>query len=1118
MKKLFKKVVGYAAFALAALVPALSANAVTFYLDTEAAGSTWSKAEFYYWWDGGNKTLTGEKVQGTNYVWKFTSDFEESNYLFKNGNWDGSNQTVNGAERIKDGHLYKLTDKVTSGSDNNKWNFKDQGPYTPVSTTYQWYLKSAAWNNWNDKKNFTLQSDGTYLLKNVDITAGSEFKAFMTTNNGNAKGYRYGNNDENYSFDAPKDEMLYEKGYNMKLNTAGKYSFTIYQDRSNWKMKTVKAGNAPEHVYVIGSIKDNKWNTGNTPEMTKNDSKFTLSNVELVNDGDKAKFTLITKLGDDWPAVNGSNRFGPSSESDTDASTTAANMVKEYKVGTDVRSAKNWLIAAGTYDLVFDYDALTLTITESRVTPPEPGELSWYLDDTKFTKVSDGEFTLTKNMGTSDFHIYKKEGSSKQGYNYNSDTQWGWDIKDGDDMQLNENDKAMKMINGGIYLYTIYRVGSNWNMKVVSTIAVPDKLDLNYKYDDKWQTSVGMNKNGSKFTCTLNGVKQSKDYFFHFNSGSTCYQSTSNQNDAHYTNGDGRKLDFKIQNGDGQYDFKYYYGDSECDLTIEIDFATMKVTVLRSNYTEPVQPDNQYYLLGDVNNWMNDGTYKTNGKEYGYGYSKAENGVRADYQFDGPQTINGSDNWYVLDMKKTKTGGKLWGQFTIVQDNGVFQPAKLEENRHDGRDVINWKGNWEQWSNAYDRTSNTNDYLRETVKAYKDVPSNLADSAGVAEKVRRSNFHLAHNLYKGVKIYFNPTTSKIFMTYSDYQDFYIYLSTTADRADENGVRKVNVIKESMNNDNYTLDFSSLRVVNSEGDLTSDTETLMEHKKITDESSEGDELPNGLKFTNYWKIKIPNGLEGPSGQKFMVSLYNAKDENAQKMTSIFLNNLYFIDGVRVFATPSADVEVAAVSYRIYGLPADGDPENLQIFAADGTQKAVKEDPKDEFGWVDLQWGDFGYHPTSTSWWPGSVPAEYSDIVAQKTGFYPTKKDDTKFYEVPASHASKCIQWKITYGKRPSAANGMKKTRTGVQLNPATADLTVDRSDLNADWVLNGRHKELVIGVATGVEDIEMEDGEISEEGEAVAPVYYNLQGVRVAEPQHGLYIKVTGNKSEKILVK
>ena len=96
--------------------------------------------------------------------------------------------------------------------------------------------------------------------------------------------------------------------------------------------------------------------------------------------------------------------------------------------------------------------------------------------------------------------------------------------------------------------------------------------------------------------------------------------------------------------------------------------------------------------------------------------------------------------------------------------------------------------------------------------------------------------------------------------------------------------------------------------------------------------------------------------------------------------------------------------------------------------------------------------------------------------------------------------------------------MKKTRTGVQLNPATADLTVDRRDLNADWVLNGRHKELVIGVATGVEDIEMEDGEISEEGEVVAPVYYNLQGVRVNNPENGLFIQVKGSKATKVLVK
>ncbi len=897
MKKLFKKVAGFAAFALAALVPALSANAVTFYLDTEAAGSTWSKAEFYYWWGSGDKTLPGEKVQGTNYVWKFTSDFEESNYLFKNGNWDGSNQTVNGAAKIQNGHLYKLTDKVTSGSDNNKWNFKDEGTYA-------------------------VGPSELYILGNVNGNSAWNNNTHFKMNRSVVNGY--------YS-------------YTLDITGGGYFGFTT---------KSASNENACEYGYASGG---QTVIAGNTYDITSSDGK-------------------------------GMN------------------------------------LAAGNY---------TITVT--------------------FTSATAAKMTIA----------------------------------------------------GG-------------------QIAEPDNLDLKYKYDNNWQT-VGMTKDGSKFTCTLKGVQQSKDYFFHFNSGFTCYQSTSVQDDDHYTDGDGRKLDFKIQDGDGKYDFKYYYGNSECDLTIEIDFSTMKVTVLRSNYTEPVQPDNQYYFLGDVNNWMNDGTY-TNVKEYGYGYSKAENGVRADYQFI-PTTINGSDNWYVLDLANTATNGRLWGQFTIIQDNGCFKAAEKEENKNDGRDVINWKGSFAQWANQYDRETATDSYKAETLKAYQSVDAAVADLNSVSQAVKgnRSNFHLDHNLYKNVKIYFNPTDQKIFMTYEvkpedpkNPEDFYIYLSTTDDRA-VNGDRKVNVIKESMNNDNYTLDFSSVRVVKSDGTLESDTDNKMEHVVLSD-GSEGDELPNGLKFTNYWKIKIPNGLEGPSGQKFVVSIDGAQDEGAKAFTSIFLNNLYFIDGVRVFATHTTEVEVAEVAYRIYGLPADGDPENLQIFAADGSQMAVKDDPNNEFGWVDLQYGDFGYHPTSTSWWAGSVSDNLLDIVAQKTGFYPTKKDDGKFHEVPASHASKCIQWKITYGQRPSAANGMKKTRTGVQLNPATADLTVDRSDRNADWVLNGRHKELVIGIATGVEDIEVEDGEINEEGEAVAPVYYNLQGVRVAEPQHGLYIKVTGNKSEKILVK
>lgn len=1004
MKKLFKKVAGFAALALAALVPSMSANAATIYLDASAA--RWTSANLHYWGNG-TGDITGEQVTGKSNFFKFTNvpDNQNGSFLFqtKKNEWGNDNASkdasdVNVNVTFTNGHVYKLT------AQEGRWKFQDNIFYL--------YCKLADYSNWdfnNPKATFAFNPDNGYYEAKVTTKAG---------NNGN-------------------------------------YFFISTLNTGNYR----------------------SWDSHNNNRYT-------------TGDGDKNPI-------DTWQTAK-------------------------------IANSGSYLVNGAYTDLLFQFDldnGKVRAITE--VTPPTPGEISWYLDNTKFTKVSDGKFTLTKNMGTSDFHIYKEEGSSKQGYNYNSNTSSGWNINDGDDRQLFENGNAMKMINGGIYVYTIYRDGSNWKMKTVKAGNAPEHVYvIGSIKDNNWNTSntPEMTKKGSKFILSnvelVNNGDKAKftlitklgDNWNVVNDSNRFGPSSKSDTDASTTAANNVK-EYKVGTDDVGSAKNWLIAAGTYDLVFDYDALTLTIT--ESGVTPPVQPDNQYYFLGDVNNWMNDGTYPTNGKEYGYGYSKAENGVRADYQFV-PTTLNDDSSWFVLDLSKTKTGGNLWGQFIIVQDKGVFQPAKLEENQNDGRDVINWKGNWEQWSNDYDRIDKNN-YLKETVKAYKDVPSDLAARAGVAEKIKRSNFHLDHNLYKGVKIYFNPTTSKIFMTYSDYQDFYIYLSTDADRK-ENGDRKVNVIKESMNNDNYTLDFSSLRVVNSNGTLESDTNNKMEHVVISNGSgSEGDELPNGLKFTNYWKIKIPNGLEGPSGQKFVVSIDGAQDEGAKAFTSIFLNNLYFIDGVRVFATHSADVQVAAVSYRIYGLPDDGDPENLQIFAADGTQKAVIEDPKDEFGWVDLQWGKFGYHPTSTSWWPEeTVPAGYT----QKTGFYPSFKDEAKtvYYEVPASHASECIQWKITYGQRPSAANGMKKTRTGVQLNPATADLTVDRSDLNADWVLNGRHKELVIGVATGVEDIEMEDGEISEEGEVVAPVYYNLQGVRVAEPQHGLYIKVTGNKSEKILVK
>lgn len=67
------------------------------------------------------------------------------------------------------------------------------------------------------------------------------------------------------------------------------------------------------------------------------------------------------------------------------------------------------------------------------------------------------------------------------------------------------------------------------------------------------------------------------------------------------------------------------------------------------------------------------------------------------------------------------------------------------------------------------------------------------------------------------------------------------------------------------------------------------------------------------------------------------------------------------------------------------------------------------------------------------------------------------------------------------------------------------------EFQSDYIYNIDGTSVPLSSVTGIADI------IGESSDA-APVYYNLQGVRVAEPTNGLYIVVRGNKVAKELVK
>ena len=63
---------------------------------------------------------------------------------------------------------------------------------------------------------------------------------------------------------------------------------------------------------------------------------------------------------------------------------------------------------------------------------------------------------------------------------------------------------------------------------------------------------------------------------------------------------------------------------------------------------------------------------------------------------------------------------------------------------------------------------------------------------------------------------------------------------------------------------------------------------------------------------------------------------------------------------------------------------------------------------------------------------------------------------------------------------------------------------------SDYKLEPSDGNLVVGQSTGVDGIDAESGD--------AAVYYNMQGVRVSDPENGLYIMVKDGKSSKVLVK
>lgn len=558
--------------------------------------------------------------------------------------------------------------------------------------------------------------------------------------------------------------------------------------------------------------------------------------------------------------------------------------------------------------------------------------------------------------------------------------------------------------------------------------------------------------------------------------------------------GNGKGFNWKFKDGsDGTY-------------RIEINFTSRRVHITFSEG----KANNKYFLVGDVNKWLNDGTYKYSIKDenghyldangnivnsedqaatrvVSYGYDVNEHGERDVWELKEvaeneriSSFMDDGETWYKLKMPMYgDVKQALYGQFLIYR--GAWNKAVWKDNKTIYH-TVNWNGTYKKWSN----TVNTDaaEYLKTEAAIAPETVFNCGNKSG--------NLKLQHNYYYNATVYFTPTSDdagKIYVAVedpeNDVKDIYVYYANSNAKDTDRPVIKAN--NSSINTNNYKLDVDLFNKEMEKVDGTLETK-------------------DGVTYSPYWRQKVRPGMECPSGQKITVTLSGATGVSSSNWATINIDDIYFLDGIHVFAQPSSDIKVSKLEFRIYGYSLDG--SEIVVSNPDGTG-AAPDEPTGNLNWTDMNKGNVlsdisGSHDLTGKW-------ETDAENGKNWGSQHTSASLN--HEISPSQATKYIQFRVTYTEIVQTPDGMRRAG-GMRTEVVPNYFALDKSDPSASWVLNGTHKVYTPGIETGVEDIFGD--EFTEDGEEVETIYYNLQGQRVDNPDKGLYIRVRGTKTDKVL--
>lgn len=643
------------------------------------------------------------------------------------------------------------------------------------------------------------------------------------------------------------------------------------------------------------------------------------------------------------------------------------------------------------------------------------------------------------------------------------------------------------------------------NRTVTLKNAYPD-MYLCYKENDQ-QQKVKMDRLGDVYYIRnhkmpkngTNGNTDKQMCFFQFEDSEGNVYHTTNSTDNFWFNKKGAQ-DKCATTGE-----KIWAANGDMNWNITINPTANKVTA------EPYN-NGEYYLVGDCNKWLNDGSYQVNGKDIPYGYVSYKDGNKVygdkeDWKFteSTSQKYLATEGWLSVSI------AKLWGQFTIY--NGPFK----KENGTDKDNVVDWSNEVRgQWSHEQPRTENDADN-KPVNPNYFNKPL-TTESAMNLRLGSRGNAYIDRNFYENATLYFNPILGQVALE-GTAKDINFYYHNNADTQGTEGLTLL-INAESMNTENYSIG----------GTEYNKTEDGKYHVPLTFVEGSIKDSESGITYDHYWTCKIPNGLESPAGQLFTVSVENAKGVSSDYWVTVQGNNVKILDSVKVFVEiPSNNKsDIKSISYRVYGYGKDG----AGVKVLDGHDE-TEATAQDNTGWITLERGSYtnnqspAFGSLNHTWVADNAASKAPRKAASQTENIVAYSHSTK--EIHNANAFKFVQFKIEYNDYvvpdPEAGENASYGAvthyvpdTFLTERPEREAYMTDPTNVNQgeepSWVLYGNHKVYRgAGVTTGVKNIEAEAAEDLNAPEE----FYNLQGIRVAEPTHGIFIKRQGKKVTKVIL-